>query len=101
MILIKYQIIEFITAIGRNPFRTWLRSLPTPAAARVQGRLYGIEIGNLGDCKSVGDGIFELRIHLSPGYRVYFGRHRAKTIVLLCGGTKGSQWKDIAKAKKY
>lgn len=83
MILIKYQIIEFVTANGRNPFRTWLSSLPTPAAARVQARLYGIEIGNLGDCKSVGDGIFELRIHLSPGYRVYFGRCEAKTIVVL------------------
>ena len=101
MILIKNRIVEFTASNGSNPFRTWLSSLPLVAAARVQARLYAVEIGNLGDHKSVGDDVFELRIHMGPGYRVYFGRSGTQTVIVLCGGTKRSQWRDIAKAKRY
>jgi len=101
MILLRYQIIEFVSARGRNRFRDWLDTLPMQAAARVQARLYAAEIGNLGDCKSLGDGVSEFRIHLKPGYRVYFGRSATRTIVLLCGGTKSTQERDIQKAKRY
>lgn len=58
-----------------------------------------MRLGNLGDCKSIGDGVFELRISFGPGYRVYFGQDGPKVVVLLCGGDKRSQKRDIAKAK--
>ncbi len=84
---------------GRNPFRAWLDCLPERVAARIQARLYAVELGNFGDYKSVGSGVFELRLHLGPGYRIYFGREGAVVIVLLGGGEKGTQSRDIAKAK--
>ena len=101
MILIKYRLIEYTSPNGRIPFRAWLESLPVAVAARVQARLYAAELGNLGDCKTVGAGVFELRVHLGPGYRVYFGREGAVVLILLGGGTKGTQKRDIERAKKY
>jgi putative addiction module killer protein len=101
MILINNQIIELVSARGRNHFREWLNTLPSSAAARVQARVYAAERGNLGDFKSVGDGVWEFRVHLKPGYRVYFGRMGNHTIILLCGGTKSSQQRDIQRAKRY
>jgi putative addiction module killer protein len=100
MILIKYQILEFVSPRGANLFREWIRTLPRIVAARIQARIYAAELGNLGDHKSVDDGVFELRIHVGAGYRVYFGREGRTTLVLLGGGTKGSQARDIARAQK-
>lgn len=68
-------------------------------SAVIRARLERIKLGNLGDCKSIGHGLSELRIAFGPGYRVYFGQEGVKIIVLLCGGNKSSQTKDIAKAK--
>lgn len=67
-------------------------------AARVQARLYSVELGNLGDYKNVGSGIFELRLHFGAGYRVYFAREGPVVIVLLGGGDTCNQSKDIKKA---
>ena len=100
MILIKYQIIEYVSSRGTNPFRDWLETLPQRVAARVQARLYATELGNLGDYKAVGHEVFELRIHTGPGYRVYFGREGRTVLILLGGGTKGSQTRDIARARR-
>ena len=58
-------------------------------------------LGNLGDYKPLGDGVYELRIKAGPGYRVYFGILGNSVILLLCGGDKGSQDRDILKAKEY
>jgi putative addiction module killer protein len=58
-------------------------------------------LGNFGDVRSVGDGVQELRIHFGPGYRVYFGRVGDAVIILLCGGDKGSQDRDIERAQEY
>lgn len=64
-------------------------------------RLDRIEQGNLGDYRSVGAGVFELKIDYGPGYRVYFGQVGSTIVLLLCGGNKGTQERDIRKAQKY
>jgi len=63
-------------------------------------RLESCRLGNLGDCKKVGGGISGLRVHVGPGYRVYFMQQKKVVILLLCGGNKTSQARDIEKAKK-
>lgn len=97
----KFLIKEFLTESGESPFRTWLLKLDNPSRARIQVRIFRIEQGNLGDAKSVGDGVWELRFTIGPGYRVYFGKDGLKIILLLHGGDKASQQKDILKAKSY
>ena len=90
------------TANGKRPFEDWLRGLKDKKGrAMVRARLNRIELGNLGDCKNVSDGVYELRIKFGPGYRVYFGQERDVLVVLLCGGDKSSQRRDIDLAKQY
>jgi putative addiction module killer protein len=60
-----------------------------------------VRLGNFGDARTVGDGVHELRIHTGPGYRVYFGREGDAVVILLCGGDKGPQNRDIERAKDY
>ena len=67
---------------------------------RIDDRIGSLRRGDVGDAKSVGDGVLELRIHAGPGYRVYFTRRGATIILLLCGGDKGSQRRDINRAKR-
>ena len=87
---------------GREPFTEWLKSLrDRRARKRIQFRFYHLEAGNLGDYRSVGDGVFELRFQFGPGYRVYFGEVDDTIILLLCGGDKSSQARDIERAKAY
>ena len=85
---------------GRSPFIEWITALRDKVAkARIAARLRKIESGNLGDSKPVGEGVTELRIHVGAGYRVYCGRHGQHWVILLCGGDKSSQTRDIATAK--
>ena len=87
---------------GRVPFELWMNQLRDKRAkAKILIRLDRVALGNLGDIKSVGERVSELRIDEGKGYRVYFGRQGNKVIVLLCGGDKSSQQKDIKQAKKY
>lgn len=82
-------------------FSNWIASLrDRNAAAIVSGRILRVKKGLLGDVKSVGDGVSELRIDHGPGYRVYFIKRGTKLILLLCGGDKSTQERDIKAAKK-
>ena len=89
-----------VEMIKSATFDRWLDGLrDRRAKARIEVRLRRLSLGNPGDVKSVGDGILELRIDHGPGYRVYFMRRGVLLVVLLCGGDKSSQQKDIAQAK--
>lgn len=86
--------------VSHKAFDDWLRDLRDgKARARILARLRSAAAGNFGDCEPVGDGISEMRIHHGPGYRVYFMRDGATVYVLLCGGDKASQSRDIKRAK--
>ncbi|MGD9851177.1 MAG: type II toxin-antitoxin system RelE/ParE family toxin [Nitrospirales bacterium] len=92
----------FITDDGREPFSEWLASLQDiKARAKVRIRLDRMSLGNFGDCHGVGEGVQELRIDFGPGYRVYFVQEGATIVLLLCGGDKSTQNKDIKTAKLY
>lgn len=96
----KIQI--YVDQNGREPFTEWLKSIRNRRTQkRIQTRIDRLEAGNLGDYRSVGDGVFELRFQFGPGYRVYFGESENTIIVLLCGGDKSSQARDIEQAKTY
>lgn len=86
---------------GRSPFREWYRSLDASIADRIDSRLTRIMGGNLGDHRALKDGIFEMRFFFGPGYRIYFTKEGPKVIILLAGGGKGGQSKDIRAARKY
>ena len=87
---------------GNIPFDTWFEKVRNlRAKARILIRLKRVEEGNFGDNKSLGDGVSEMRVPEGQGYRVYFGQSENKIVILLCGGNKSSQQKDIALAKKY
>ena len=82
-------------------FAKWLAGLrDRRAKARVLARLESCRLGNLGDTKSVGGGLREMRVHVGAGYRVYFAQRRNIVILLLCGGTKSSQSRDIKRARQ-
>lgn len=97
----SYEIREFLTDKGQNPFQTWLSTLDSSMRARVQARIFRFELGNLGDYKAVSQGVYEARLDFGPGYRIYFGIDRSSTIILLMGGDKGQQSHDIRKAQEY
>lgn len=85
-----------------TPVTDWLGGLrDTRARAQIEVRLRRVSAGNFGNCKSVGEGVSELKVDIGTGYRVYFGRHGQALVILLCGGDKGSQQSDIAHAKAY
>jgi hypothetical protein len=82
-------------------FDKWFSDLKDlQGRARIQARIDRAELGNLGDAKPVGEGVVEMRIHVGPGYRVYLTQQGVEIIVLLAGGDKGSQAKDIKAAVK-
>jgi len=84
---------------GRVPFETWILELDGQAQAKVTIALSRLERGNLSNVESVGDGVSELKLNWGPGYRVYFGQDGKTIIILLCGGTKKRQSRDVAAAK--
>lgn len=95
-------IVIYADAEGNEPFTQWLQGLKDRRGRqRIEARLLRLEQGNYGDCKSVGGGVSELRMFFGPGYRVYFAEDGDTIVVLLSGGDKSSQSKDIKQAQEY
>lgn len=89
-----------IEVLTTQDFDRWLRKLKdTQARLRILARLDRLAAGNIGDMKSVGGGIVELRLAFGPGYRIYLARRGDRLVLLLCGGDKSSQTDDIARAR--
>ena len=93
------EIKEYVDANGRSPYANWFDGLNAPAAARVATALVRMEQGNLSNVAGVGAGVFEYRLDFGPGYRIYIGKDGDALIILLGGGTKKRQQKDIEAAK--
>jgi len=82
-------------------FSRWMHRLRDDnAVARIVARIRRAELGNLGDCRSVGGGVMEMRVDYGAGYRVYFVRQGDAIVILLCGGVKNTQRQDIERAKE-
>jgi putative addiction module killer protein len=92
------RIIEYLSRDGSSPFAGWFNRLDPQAAAKVNVALIRMEMGNLSNVKSVGLGVLEYRIDWGPGYRIYFGREGDELVILLAGGTKQRQQRDITDA---
>jgi len=100
-IAVKNQLEIYVSPNGEKPFIHWLESLDNKTRYRIKERLDRVALGNLGDFKSIGNKIFELRLQFGSGYRIYFGKKENILILLLCAGDKKSQKADIKKAKRY
>ena len=95
------ELVEYLDERGDSPFSSWLSSLrDAKGRAIIRKRLNRIRLGNLGDYKSVGDGVYEIRIHFGPGYRIYYGVDQGTLVVLLAGGDKSTQLEDIRRSKE-
>ena len=93
---------EYVTLGGQNPFADWLRSIRDPTTrARIRTRLSRLRLGNFGDTRGVGEGLHELRLDFGPGYRVYYGLVDERVVLLIGGGDKRSQPRDIQAAKGH
>jgi putative addiction module killer protein len=88
----------YVAADGQQPFGKWFEDLEPVARAKVTRAIVQLEQGNFSNVKSVGEGVFEYRINFGPGYRVYFGQDGQTLVILLTGGTKKRQQRDIDEA---
>ena len=98
----RRNVYVYETSNGKFPFDDWLAQLRDPRSrAKVQVRIDRLEEGNFGDFKPVGEGVLELRIDFGPGYRVYCAKFDTSIVLLLCGGDKSTQTKNIKTAISY
>ena len=99
--VVDLQVYE--TKLGKAPYIQWEGKLTRETRAILTARLARIRMGNFGDCKAIRgkQDMYELRVHFGPGYRIYFGKKGDKLVLLLLGGDKGSQKRDIDKAYEY
>lgn len=92
----------YVTEFGECPFENWFDGLgDIRAQDRILAGIARLRVGNPGDWKSVGSGIFEMRIDYGPGYRLYFGQEGYRLVILLIGGDKRTQERDVKRAKDY
>jgi putative addiction module killer protein len=97
-----FEIKHYLTESGSDTFADWFDALrDRMAKARIAQRIDRMTLGNFGDCKPVGDGVWEIRIDHGAGYRVYYAQAGAKLVLLLVGGDKRTQTADIATAQRY
>ena len=94
------QVLEYNDTNGRSPYKDWFDGIDAQAAAKVAVAVTRMSLGNLSNVKPVGEGVLEFRIGFGPGYRIYFTRRKNIVVILLCGGTKSTQSRDIDLAKK-
>ena len=101
----KFELQNYLTLTGENPVESWFMSLDAQTAQRIHRSLDQLKQGNFIGCKPIADakvkGVRERRIDFGPGYRVYFGRDGEKLVILLTGGNKKSQKRDVSKALEY
>jgi len=96
------EILQYQTVAGKIPFREWIEAFADRTAqAKVRARVGRLATDHWGDFKHTGVGVFELRIHWGPGYRVYFGLGGSQLVILLSGGDKSRQDHDILRAQNY
>ncbi len=95
----EFEITYYQDDNGNEPFSSWFFDQDWEVQNIIIKRLNRIKLGNFGDCKSIGDKVYELRIHDGPGYRIYFSKEKNRIIIILCAGNKSTQKKDIKKAK--
>ena len=93
------KILVYLDAAGHSPYQDWFDGLDPQAAAKVAIAITRIELGNLSNVKGVGSGVQEYRVDYGPGYRIYFGKDGDRLVILLGGGTKRRQDKDVALAQ--
>ena len=95
-----FQVLHYLTPSGTDVYEDWLRGLDSRDAERIKAYVTRMYSGNFGVTRSVGEGVFELKINFGPGYRLYYLHDGDRIVVLLCGGDKGYQTRDIAQAKR-
>jgi len=97
-----FEIEHYLTETGSNPFAEWYIGLKDRKVKQaIDRRLSRMAFGNFGDCKRCQDGVWELRIDVGPGWRVYYARSGKTVLLLLCGGNKRTQQADISRACAY
>lgn len=94
------KLVEYLDPAARSRFAIWFGRLDAQAAAKVAVALSRIEAGNLSNVKSVGGGVVEFRIHWGPGYRIYFAQDGDALVILLAGGIKHRQQRDVEQAQQ-
>ena len=101
-IILKNKLEIYVTPDGKQPFVEWLEELKDKKTRyRIKERLDRIALGNFGDHKLITNGVYELRLTFGSGYRIYYGIENENIIILLCGGDKATQKKDIKRATEY
>ncbi len=101
MLFRKKQIEIYTTSNGKAPFILWIEALEKKIRYRIKERLGRVALGNMGDHKQIDYRIFEMRFAIGPGYHTYYANLDKESVLLLCGGDKSSQIKDIQKAIGY
>jgi len=99
--MITRNVIEFTDELGNSPFARWFAGIDAQAAAKVSIAIYRLGLGNMSNTKPVGQGVLEYKLDYGPGYRIYFGQDGKTLVILLHGGTKKLQDRDIKRARRF
>ncbi len=99
--MITIKIINYETVSGKQPFEEWLQGLDSSERAFIRTRIDRVRMGNFGNCEPIKKGVSELKLDRGPGYRIYFSKIGKTIVLLLVGGIKRTQERDIEKAVRY